>query len=88
MSKNTLSQEIIKELEKLNNRIDRKIIRGCSYQKEAQRHKDLLTTLQRIDKDTTISSRLIKRSVRRVKSPVHRSLAGGSVRRMFSFKMA
>lgn len=42
MSQQQLSQAIEQELEKLNARIDLKIIRGQSYVREARRHRFLL----------------------------------------------
>jgi len=76
MSKSTLTTEIHKELAKLNDRIDRKIIKGQLYQKEARRHKELLATLQRVADDSRQSASYVKRHVRRVKSPARRRLAG------------
>lgn len=45
MSKNQLVYNIQKELVVLNDRIDRNIIKGRSYSKEALRHKMLLRQL-------------------------------------------
>lgn len=88
MSKQTLSVEIIKELEKLNDSIDRAIIKGRSYEKQARRHQELTATLRRINEETKEPVYSSKKSSRRVKSPVHRRLAGGSVRRMFGIRFA
>lgn len=87
MSKTTLVTEITKELEKLNDRIDRAIIKGRAYQKEARRHRELTATLQRITEDACSGAVAAKKSFRRVKSPVHRQLAGGSVRRIFGLRL-
>ena len=84
MSKHTLDKEIQKELRRINDRIDRKIIRGLPFQCEALRHKELLATLQRMHEDTEISI-LTPRRVRSLRSPVRRSLAGGALRRIFTF---
>ena len=86
MSKATLSKEIKKELAKLNDRIDRKIIKGQSFQKDARRHRELLATLHRVREENPVAA---ARSVRRVRrSPVHRRLAGGSIQRLFGLKLA
>lgn len=42
----TLKTVIYKELDRLNAQIDKKIMRGRSYHKEARRHKDLLDQLR------------------------------------------
>lgn len=81
MSKHTLSKEIRKELEKLNDRIDRKIIKGLPFEKDARRHKELLATLRNVTSEPLV----LRRTHRCVKSPVHKSLAGGAVRRLFGF---
>jgi len=84
MSKHTLGKEIHRELAKLNDRIDRKIIRGLPFRDEARRHKELLATLARINVDSEAEARVVRRPVRRVRtSPVRRSLAGGVVARLF-----
>ena len=49
MSKNILIKELQKELSKLNDLIDLKIIRGLSYKKEAKRHKFLLNQLNALN---------------------------------------
>jgi hypothetical protein len=54
MSHQTLIKTIQSELEKINDEIDLKIIRGIAYRKEAQRHKFLLSHLTRaVRKDRT-----------------------------------
>ncbi|MBP9760254.1 MAG: hypothetical protein KBD24_02690 [Candidatus Pacebacteria bacterium] len=88
MSKHTLGKEIQRELEKLNDRIDHKIIKGLPFQNEARRHKDLLATLARINEDQPSMARVVRKSFGRVKSPVRRSLAGGAIQRLFGFKFA
>jgi|GEM_PF-1890107 len=88
MSKTTLTKEIHKELEKLNDRIDRKIIQGRSYDKEAQRHRELMATLRRISEENGIPIRLPKRRSRLGKSPVRRNLNRGAVARLFGLGFA
>lgn len=92
MSKETLESEITKELEKLNDAIDRKIIKGKPYQAEARRHKELSATLKRIRSEHAHTGpeeyAPARRAVRRGKSPVHKRLTGGVFRRVFSFGFA
>lgn len=45
MSKNRLLKTIHTELEKINEQIDLKIIRGMSYKRESMRHKFLISHL-------------------------------------------
>ncbi len=45
MSKHNLERALRRELSSLNEIIDRKIIRGLSYSKEARRHKIVLRSL-------------------------------------------
>ena len=82
MNKTTLLKEVKRELKKLNNTIDSKIVHGCSYRKEARRHKDLLSTLRRIDEEKIA---LTRRRSRLGKSPVRRSLEQKSSSRLFSW---
>jgi hypothetical protein len=46
MTQNAFEKEIRKELDRLNRRIDEKIIRGLSYAQEARRHKQLIARLR------------------------------------------
>ncbi len=48
MTKQNLEKALKKELQDLNEIIDRKIIRGLSYSKEARRHKYVLSSLANI----------------------------------------
>jgi len=88
MSKTALFKEINKEIKKLNNRIDSKIVRGRSYEKEARRHRELLATMQRINHDAQSSKFTSRRRSRAGKSPVRRSLKRGVVARIFTRKFA
>ncbi len=81
MSKRMLVSEIQKELFKLNDSIDRAIISGRPYKKEARRHKELLATLHTLRSDLPSTS-FFSRFTRRIKSPVYVSLSGGGVRRV------
>jgi len=87
MSKKNITQEIHKELDKLNDRIDRKIIKGHSFAADARRHKELLATLRQLEVDTDMTTRL-RRPLRRVKSPVRRRLNAGVVSRLFGMRLA
>jgi len=48
MSNNTFKKAIEQELKKLNEEIDKKIVKGISYMKESKRHKALLRQLDRL----------------------------------------
>lgn len=52
MSRTTFIKKIEEEINKLNMRIDLKIIRGKSYAKEARRHKFLLSQMNNLRKDS------------------------------------
>lgn len=89
MSKTTLLQKIQAELERLNDRIDLKIIKGVSYEKEARRHRELLATLQHLREDPLPQdSNPRSRSRFLMKSPVHRRLKRGVVARLFGWNFA
>lgn len=90
MSKTTLFQKIQAELDKLNDKIDIKIIKGVSYEKEARRHRELLATLQHLKEDTQTSTTQTpkRRSRFLAKSPVHRRLKRGVVARLFTLDFA
>ncbi len=49
MSRITLKTIMEKEIHRLNKRIDRKILRGRSYFKDAQRHQALMVKYRRIE---------------------------------------
>lgn len=88
MSKHALSKEIQRELAKLNDAIDRKIVRGQSFVREARRHKELLCTLRRIMGDEGVRAGRVRRAFARLMSPARRSIAAGAVGRLFSFGVA
>ncbi len=50
MSKTQLHKSIVHEIGRVNDRIDIKILRGKSYQREAQRHRILVTQLARLER--------------------------------------
>lgn len=88
MSKSTLSRKISKEIEKINDRIDTKIIKGLAYEKEARRHRDLLATLQRISEESEKPVQTLNRHSRFGKSPVRQTLRQGVFARLFERRLA
>lgn len=82
MNKKILFKEIQREIVKINNNIDTKIIKGRSYEREAKRHRDLLVSLQRIRNESQI--KIQKKRSRMGRSPVRRSFKKGVVARLFS----
>lgn len=88
MNKTIVSRKISKELEVINERIDAKIIRGLAYEREAQKHRDLLLTLQRLHKETDKPIQVTGRHSRLGKSPVRQSLRQGVFARLFGRKLA
>lgn len=54
MSKKQLVNTIVQELGQLNERIDMKIIRGISYNRDAARHKALLSQFRRAHRENRI----------------------------------
>ncbi len=85
MSKHTVAREIERELERINDRIDRAIIRGRSYTGEARRHRELLATLSHLVHEEVPVARTA-RPVRH--SPVRRSLTGGVFSRLLGIGVA
>jgi hypothetical protein len=92
MSKNTLTREIERELEKLNDTIDHKIIKGLPYKTEARRHKELSATLRKVVSDEEDGSdevsQVSRRRVRKGASPARRRLERGVFALMFGFGLA
>ncbi len=88
MSKQTLRKEIIKEIERLNTTIDRKIIKGKPFEKEARHHRELLMTLRslQVEESSTYAER--PRRSCRGKSPVRRKLSKGILARVFTMQFA
>ncbi len=50
MSKIQLHKSIVHEIGRVNDRIDIKILRGKSYQREAERHRMLVVQLGRLER--------------------------------------
>lgn len=84
MSKTSLFQKIHTELDKLNDRIDTKIIKGLQYEKEARRHRELLATLQYLREDVPSTTQAPRRRPRTGRSPVRHRLNRGVVARLFT----
>ncbi len=55
MSKTQTTKAINQELVKLNQIIDRKIISGIAYSREANRHKSLLSQLSRLQRSNWLT---------------------------------
>lgn len=53
MSKQNVEKALKKELRVLNEIIDARIIRGLSYAKEARRHKEILSTLSNLRRNSS-----------------------------------
>lgn len=51
MSKMSLIYMINRELRKLNQQIDKKIIKGEAYEREARRHRELRSQLRQVERD-------------------------------------
>jgi hypothetical protein len=88
MSKHTITREIAKELKMINDRIDRKIIKGHSYQEEARHHRELLATMRQLSEEKGSMVPVPLRTSRVGKSPVRRSLSGSSFFRLFRMSVA
>jgi hypothetical protein len=88
MSKRALTHEIRKELDRLNDRIDRKIVKGERFDTEARRHRELLATLHRVEADSSMGNLKMRKPLRFMKSPVRRSLNRGVFARLFTFQVA
>ena len=58
MKRFTLIYMISKEIRNINRAIDQKIMKGVSYSKEAQRHKDLVQKLRRVESQAAIARTL------------------------------
>ncbi len=46
---------ISKELKKINERIDSKIVKGMSYSRESQRHHQLVSQLRRLESEASLA---------------------------------
>ncbi len=58
MTKMGLIYMINKELRKINQEIDKKIVKGSSYEREARRHKDLVKKLRRMESEAAFARTL------------------------------
>ena len=55
MQRMSLMFSIRKEIRKLNNKIDSKIVRGESYDRESKRHKQLVGDLRRLESEASMA---------------------------------
>lgn len=55
MSKMTLMYVINKEIKHLNSKIDRKIVKGISYERDARRHRELVHKLRRLESEASLA---------------------------------
>lgn len=58
MTKITLMYLITKEIKKLNSQIDRKIVKGQRYDREARRHRELIYRLRRLESEASLARTL------------------------------
>jgi hypothetical protein len=65
MSSNTFKKAIERELQKLNEEIDNRIVKGLSYIKESKRHKALLLQLNKFNH----RSNLFQKSFNFIRTP-------------------
>ncbi len=54
----TFMFSIRKEINKINKRIDQKIVKGESYDREARRHKDLVVQLRKLESEASLARTL------------------------------
>lgn len=54
MSKINLMYVINREIKFLNSKIDRKIVRGISYEREARKHRELVHKLRRLESEASM----------------------------------
>lgn len=60
MSSKDFLKVVENELQRLNDRIDLKILKGRSYRKEAERHKFLLRELRRLESSVRASAKVVQ----------------------------
>ncbi len=58
MTKITLMYLITKEIKKLNSQIDRKIVKGQKYERDARRHRELVHRLRRMESEASFARTL------------------------------
>jgi len=54
----SLIYSLTKEIKKINNVIDQKIVKGSSYDREARRHKDLVKQIKRLESEAAFARTL------------------------------
>ncbi len=55
MKRMTLMFTINRELRSINKKIDQKIVKGISYEKESARHRALVSQLRRIESEASLA---------------------------------
>ncbi len=55
MKRMTLMFAINRELRSINKKIDQKIVKGISYEKESARHRALVSQLRRIESEASLA---------------------------------
>ena len=55
MKRMSLIFTINRELREINKRIDQKIVKGVSYDKESARHKNLVNQLRRLESEASLA---------------------------------
>jgi hypothetical protein len=58
MRRMTFMFSIRKEITKINKKIDYKIVKGESYEREARRHKDLVLQLRKLESEASLARTL------------------------------
>lgn len=55
MRKMTMMFTIRREINKLNNKIDAKIVRGETYERESKKHRTLVSQLRRLESEASLA---------------------------------
>lgn len=58
MRKMTFMFSVRKEINKLNSKIDHKIVKGENYDKEARRHRELVLQLRKLESEASLARTL------------------------------
>jgi hypothetical protein len=58
MRRMTFMFSIRKEINKINDRIDKKIVKGETYERESRRHRELVLQLRRLESEASLARTL------------------------------
>ncbi len=58
MTKMTLMYVLSKEIKNLNHKIDKKIVKGQTYSREARKHRELVHKLRRLESEASLARTL------------------------------